>query len=366
MSRARDLSRLTNPVNFTVDTTNNRIGLNSTSPTAELNVAGIVSATEFYGDGSNLEGVASAGLGTALGETDPLAVIYFTDQQLNVNSSTQITVPDSSDVAYTQYSEIVVDDSNDLIINDGDDFVPDILGLSTTGMSAPAGAGNDVFNTVYADFIEDKAGRSAPTFNHGANVTGVVTATRFVGDASGLTGDGSGLTNIVGSGSGIVVKNNGSSVGTAGTINFSTNLDVSAISAGVVTVTSSNSRTNVSGTTGSVGAAATTNLNITAFKSYGLLKVGISSAAWVRLYVDAASRTSDATRSYLTDPVPGSGLIAEVRTETAGVSTFSMTPGVIGWNNDTTPATTVYAAVTNNESSAAAITVTLTVVKMED
>ena len=359
MSRARDLSRLTNPVNFTVDTTNNKFIHNSSSPTAELNVAGIVSATEFYGDGSNLEGVASAGLGTALGETDPLAVIYFTDQQLNVNSSTQITVPDSSDVAYTQYSEIVVDDSNDLIINDGDDFVPDILGLSTTGMSAPAGAGNDVFNTVYADFIEDKAGRSAPTFNHGANVTGVVTATSFIGDGSGLTG-------VVGSGSGVVIKNNGSSVGTAGTINFSTNLDVSAISAGVVTVTSSNSRTNVSGTTGSVGAAATTNLNITAFKSYGLLKVGISSAAWVRLYVDAASRTSDATRSYLTDPVPGSGLIAEVRTETAGVSTFSMTPGVIGWNNDTTPATTVYAAVTNNESSAAAITVTLTVVKMED
>ena len=95
MSRARDLSRLTNPVNFTVDTTNNRIGLNSTSPTAKLNVAGIVSATEFYGDGSNLEGVASAGLGTALGETDPpLAVIYYTDNVLNVSSILQqITVP---------------------------------------------------------------------------------------------------------------------------------------------------------------------------------------------------------------------------------------------------------------------------------
>ena len=122
----------------------------------------------------------------------------------------------------------------------------------------------------------------------------------------------------------------------------------------------------VSGTTGSVGAAATTNLDITGFKSYGLLKVGISSAAWVRLYVDEASRTSDANRSYLVDPTPGSGLIAEVRTETAGTSNFLMTPGVIGWNNDVSVGSTIYTAVTNNEGSSATITVDLTVVKMED
>ena len=125
-------------------------------------------------------------------------------------------------------------------------------------------------------------------------------------------------------------------------------------------------RTEVSGTTGSVGAGATANLDIDGFKSYGLLKVGISSAAWVRLYVDTASRTSDASRSYLTDPSPGSGLIAEVRTETAGISTFLMTPGVIGWNNEVSIGSSIYAAVTNNESSSATITVDLTVVKMED
>jgi hypothetical protein len=141
---------------------------------------------------------------------------------------------------------------------------------------------------------------------------------------------------------------------------------------GVCTATSfsgggiTTSRTNVSAATGSIGAGATSNLSITAYKSYGLLKVGISSAAWVRLYVDAASRTSDASRSYLADPAAGSGLIAEVRTETAGISTFLMTPGVIGWNNDVSVGSTVYAAVTNNESSAADITVTLSVVKMED
>ena len=66
MSRARDLSRLSNPTNFTPIASNGRVGLGSTNPTAKLNVVGVVSATAFYGDGSNLEGVASAGLGTAV------------------------------------------------------------------------------------------------------------------------------------------------------------------------------------------------------------------------------------------------------------------------------------------------------------
>jgi len=108
-------------------------------------------------------------------------------------------------------------------------------------------------------------------------------------------------------------------------------------------------------------------LNIDGFKTYGLLKVGITSAAWVVLYTDSTSRTNDETRSHLTDPTPGSGVIAEVRTTSSGVSTFIMSPGVIGWNNDVSTASTIYARVTNNESSTSTgIGVTLTVVKLED
>ena len=199
MSRARDLSRLTNPVNFTVDSTNNRIGLNSTSPTAKLNVAGIVSATEFYGDGSNLEGVASAGLGTALGDNDPLAVIYYTDDVLNINDTTTITVPTGSDTAYTQYAEVVVANTKDLIIADGDDFIPDILGLSTEGITPLSGTGG----RIRADFYTNHAGTGAPTFQTGVVISGVATATSFEGtlNSSNLTGalpalDGSALTNL--------------------------------------------------------------------------------------------------------------------------------------------------------------------------
>ena len=62
--------------------------------------------------------------------------------------------------------------------------------------------------------------------------TGIVTATSFIGDGSGLTG-------VVGSGSGVVIKHDGATVGTAGTINFSSNLNVTPISGSAVTITAS-------------------------------------------------------------------------------------------------------------------------------
>ena len=64
----------------------------------------------------------------------------------------------------------------------------------------------------------------------GIVATGIVTSNSYVGDGSGLTG-------VVGSGSGVVVQDDTSVVGTAGTIDFGTALDVSAISSGIVTVT---------------------------------------------------------------------------------------------------------------------------------
>ena len=125
------------------------------------------------------------------------------------------------------------------------------------------------------------------------------------------------------------------------------------------------SRDTKSATTASLNASASGDLSITAFKAYNLLKIAINHPAWVRLYTDSTSRSNDASRAEGTDPTPGSGVIAEVLTTTAGASTFSMSPGVIGWNNDGTPSTTVYARVTNKDSSARAITVTLTLIQTE-
>ena len=202
MSRARDLSRLSNPTNFTVDVTNSRVGLGSTVPAAKLAVSGIVSATAFYGDGSNLEGVASAGLGTAIDQdTSGLDVIYYTDRVLSIPGTVTVDVPNSADVAYTQYTEVAVESGADFIVADGDDFVPDILGIGTEVQTPGLLAGGG--GRVRADNITNKAGTGAPTFNNGAVVTGVCTATSFSGTvaSSNLSGalpalDGSALTNL--------------------------------------------------------------------------------------------------------------------------------------------------------------------------
>ena len=144
MTRARELGKLANKNTLTADNTNNFVGIGSTQPDARLDVdgtvlvgtaitmggaSGIVSATAFYGDGSNLDGVASAGLGTALAETQPGSVIYYTDSVLGIGSTVVVDPPTSTNVAYTQYSEISVDENVDFIVAEGDDFVPDILGI---------------------------------------------------------------------------------------------------------------------------------------------------------------------------------------------------------------------------------------------
>jgi len=222
ISNAVNLANLSSGDALTVDSQNDRVGIATTTPTEALTVVGVVSATSFFGDGSNLEGVASAGLGTALGDgTNGLEVIYFTDKVLTISDTITVDPPASTNIAYTQYSEVAVDENKDLIIADGDDFIPDILGLSTEGSALLGGAGG----RVRADNFTNKAGNGAPNFPSGLTgttgtftgsvsvggtityedvtnvdsvgvitarsgivVTGVVTATSFAGDGSNLSG----------------------------------------------------------------------------------------------------------------------------------------------------------------------------------
>ena len=177
MSAARSLGNLGNQNALTVDTNNLKVGIVSTSPVGELQVgsaitmgsnSGIISATKFVGDGSDLEGVASAGLGTALSsvKTEANNLIYYTNTVLGIGSTSVVDPPSGTRVAYTQYADIDVYDDADLVVADGDDFIPDILGLSTEGVSPITGSGG----RIRAGQFVNNAGTGAPQLTYGAEI----------------------------------------------------------------------------------------------------------------------------------------------------------------------------------------------------
>jgi hypothetical protein len=100
-----------------------------------------------------------------------------------------------------------------------------------------------------------------------------------------------------------------------------------------------------------------------AYKSYLLFKIQTDRAAWVRVYTSIAARSADSSRSIDVDPLPGSGVIAEIIT--TGASTQVLTPAVIGFNDEATPDNTIYLSVTNRSGVTGTVTVTLTALKLE-
>ena len=63
MTRARDLARFANANAISVDA-NLNVGIGSTTPDAKLDIVGIVSATSFFGDGANITGISSVSFAT--------------------------------------------------------------------------------------------------------------------------------------------------------------------------------------------------------------------------------------------------------------------------------------------------------------
>ncbi len=166
-----------------VDNLNNRVGIGTTNPQGMLQVGtavtvygstGIVSATAFYGDGANLSNVISgvelqengssagaaitainfasgasitdvsagistisiaAGLGTALGDTAPLDIIFKTPVILYVGATgAGVTINVTSDatsgnVAFMRQSHIHVASGSTMTIGAGTTLIPDVLGI---------------------------------------------------------------------------------------------------------------------------------------------------------------------------------------------------------------------------------------------
>ena len=79
MTRARELSRLVTPTNFTVDAANARVGVGSTTPASKLDVEGTLTADVVSVGGS----VTAA---TLFGDGAGLTNVGFDTSQISANS----------------------------------------------------------------------------------------------------------------------------------------------------------------------------------------------------------------------------------------------------------------------------------------
>ena len=205
----------------------------------------------------------------------------------------------------------------------------------------------------------------------GSSLATAATTLNFVGGNVTATGTGATKTiTITGGTSGVTVQDEGNALSTAGTtLNFVGPNVVASGTGAAKTITVSaalDTRSTFTATTASLANAAAGNISVTAHKSYMLLKIKPSIAAWVTLYVDDASRTADASRVQGADPAPDAGVIAEVVT-TAANQEIKMSPGVIGWHQDggNDGVDTVFCKVVNKSGSTGTCTVSLTVVQLE-
>ena len=99
---------------------------------------------------------------------------------------------------------------------------------------------------------------------------------------------------------------------------------------GASSITGLQSRTTVSYTT-SIAANGYVDAQVVTPKSYMLWKVEVSHACWLRLYCDTASRSADQSRNIDSDPLPGSGVLAEVIS--SGQTVQLITPGTLCFNS---------------------------------
>jgi len=361
------------------------VGIKTTIVTEALTVAGVVSATSFYGsvpasqltgalpalDGSALTGVTAVGSGVEIRNNGtPVGVAATFDFGSNINVSFAAGIATVSGSGIATYASV-----------SGIATYATTAGISTSSSYATSsGISTYASSAGIATYATSSGISSSLISTASVNTSGIITASFFSGsganltdiDASQLTGvlpaiDGSALLNVTAAGTGIGIRDDNTPVGSAVTVNFGTGLDVT-FSAGIATVSSSGgslqSRTTVSGVTTSIPNLGIGNTDITGFKAYSLMKVGLSTAGWIRLYTDSASRTNDVTRSVGEDPAPGSGVIAEV--VTTGISTQQIiTPFVMGGNMETPVTDKIYVAITNLSGSTQTITANLTILQLE-
>ena len=376
----------------------------------DIDVTGIVTASNFSGSGAGLTSLPSTQLTGSLPAIDGKSltgivttIVAGTNISVSGNGTGSVTVSASGGGA--SGNTVVIKDDGSTVgaagtINFGTGVAVSALSAGIVTVTASGGSGGVWSSNAAGINTSAKVGIGTTTADSfyelevqgNANITGFLTATTLRGAVIGdVTGNASSATQLqtarnIGGVSfngtaaislpGVNIAGNQNTSGTAANLSGTPNITVGTVassditSTGVVTATSfdgSNvlkSRTTVTGSTGSITNNAIGNVDITGFKSYGLIQVGLSTAGWLRIYTDNAARANDVNRSVGEDPTPGDGVIADI--VTTGVSTTkNITPFTLGGNLDNPVSDKIYVAVTNQSGTTQAISVNLTILKLE-
>ncbi len=115
-----ELTKITGPG---IKTDTNWVGNNA-------NYTGIVTATQFKGDGSQLTGVTQSD--TPIASSTPSTVFYESDDETTITEDTTLARASSnSGVIYTKFQQVIVAPTKSLIVDAGETLVVDAYGLRT-------------------------------------------------------------------------------------------------------------------------------------------------------------------------------------------------------------------------------------------
>lgn len=123
------------------------------------------------------------------------------------------------------------------------------------------------------------------------------------------------------------------------------------------------SRSTVSGQSSSIEPYASESIDIQSFLSYFIQSITVSSPAWVRIYSNQESRTSDLNRSINIDAPTNSGLICEIISYQSG--TIPVSPFVSGGDTQINSSGYCFLTVTNLSDVASSIAIDLQLLRLE-
>tara|TARA_B100000131_G_scaffold270712_1_gene270688 strand:- start:83 stop:505 length:423 start_codon:yes stop_codon:yes gene_type:complete len=113
---------------FTVHTNDSTEKFKITS--GGVNVTGVITATQFKGDGSQLTGVVQSD--TPLASSSASTVFYESDDETTVTTDTTLSRSSTNPgVIYTKFQQVVVAPTKSLIVDAGETFVVDAYRLRT-------------------------------------------------------------------------------------------------------------------------------------------------------------------------------------------------------------------------------------------